>query len=84
MNCILLIKIICKLMRKYWGDNKKAPSYEEAEYYCKYTILTSHSRPGIASPPTIKTIQVLAITALRAAFAGVPNLYVKVLIMIDN
>jgi len=41
---------------------------KEAEYYCKYTILTSHSRPGIASPPTIKTIQVTGNHRLAGSF----------------
>jgi hypothetical protein len=37
---------------------------------------------GFASPLPIKTIQVLAITALIAAFAFIPDLYVVVVIIV--
>lgn len=39
---------------------------------------------GFVSPFPIKTIQVLAITALMAELAFIPDLYIMVLIMILN
>lgn len=60
--------------------NKKAPSGRRGlTILCMDYPLISRTR--FASPLVIKTIRVLAINALMAVFAGMPDGYVKVLII---
>jgi hypothetical protein len=71
-------------VKKYCrGDKQKAfPVFGKA---CNILIVQDQpflSGNGFASPLPIKTIQVLAITALIAAFAFIPDLYVVVVIIV--
>ena len=67
----------------YRGDKQKSlPECGKALILLKYYDHPLLSGNGFVSPFPIKTIQVLAITALIAAVAFIPVLYVVVLIMI--
>ena len=69
----------------YRGEtNKKVPTDSRDFTIVIVKDQSLLSGNGFVSPFPIKTIQVLAITALMAALAFIPDLYVMVLIMILN